>query len=237
MEKISVCMASYNGGKFIRKQIESILSQLGRDDELIISDDSSTDDTCLQVSSFHDKRILLLQDNNFHNPIYNFENALKHASGDYIFLTDQDDFWHESKVTTILQLLHIYDLVVSDCIIIDENDNIINSSFFKLNGSGSGLFRNIIKNKYLGCCMAFRKSMLVYALPFPAAIPMHDMWLGTLAELKGTTYFCSDKLVYYRRHKANLSSASEKSYYGLVDKIKFRYNLISALITRCVLNK
>jgi hypothetical protein len=134
-------------------------------------------------------------------------------------------------------LLYRYDLIVSDCIIIDENENIINPSYFKLKGSGPGLLKNIIKNSYLGCCMAFRRSVLMQALPFPATIPMHDMWLGTLAELKGSTHFCSDKLVYYRRHKANASPASEKSYYGLMDKIRFRYNLISALIMRSVFNK
>ena len=123
-------MATYNGGKYVKKQIESILSQLGTDDELIVSDDSSSDDTGSIVRSFLDERIAFLQGNAYHSPIYNFENALKHSRGDYVFLADQDDIWHESKVATVVPLLHRYDLVVSDCIIIDESENVIHPSYF-----------------------------------------------------------------------------------------------------------
>lgn len=90
---ISVCMPTYNGEKFIRIQLESILSQLGNDDEIVISDDSSTDKTVEITKSFNDSRIHLLENNTFHSPIYNLENALKNAKGDFIFLSDQDDEW------------------------------------------------------------------------------------------------------------------------------------------------
>ncbi len=93
MPKISVCLASFNGEKFISEQILSILEQLNTDDELIISDDNSTDTTPQIIKELMrlDKRIVFLPGNNFRNPVYNFENALAKSSGEYIFLADQDD--------------------------------------------------------------------------------------------------------------------------------------------------
>ena len=81
---ISVCMATRNGEEYLQDQLDSILQQLGHDDELVISDDSSNDGTVDLVKSFADPRIRLLPDNTFYNPIYNFENAIKHAEGDIL---------------------------------------------------------------------------------------------------------------------------------------------------------
>ena len=96
--KISVCLASYNGEKFIFDQISSIISQLAEKDELIISDDSSTDTTLSIIKGFNDHRIKLFPGNTFYNPVYNFENALKQSAGEVIVLSDQDDIWLENKL-------------------------------------------------------------------------------------------------------------------------------------------
>jgi glycosyltransferase involved in cell wall biosynthesis len=128
MNKISVCIATYNGEKYIRQQLGSILCQIGESDEIIISDDSSSDRTVEIIKTFDDKRIRLLENNRFHSPAYNFENALEKATGDIIFLSDQADIWLEVMVG----LLQQYDLVVSDCIIINENEDILQESFFKI---------------------------------------------------------------------------------------------------------
>lgn len=91
-------MTTYNGEKYISVQLDSILKQLSENDEVIISDDSSTDRTVDVIKNFKDKRIKLYEDNHFHSPIFNFENALEKASGDIIFLSDQDDVWLDNKV-------------------------------------------------------------------------------------------------------------------------------------------
>ena len=88
---ISVCMASYNGAIFIKQQAVSILNQLGLEDELIISDDGSKDNTLEILASLNDSRIKIYHHSAPHGVVSNFENAIKHASGDYIFLSDQDD--------------------------------------------------------------------------------------------------------------------------------------------------
>jgi len=225
-------MATYNGEKYIRKQLGSIVGQIGESDEIIISDDSSSDRTVEIIKTFEDKRIRLLENNRFHSSAYNFENALKNAAGDIIFLSDQDDIWLENKVKIMIGLLQQYELVVSDCIIINENEDILQESFFKIRGSKKGLLNNLIKNSYMGCCMAFNRRILDIALPFPDNLPMHDMWIGMIGELYGKTYFCDQKLIKYRRHENSASPTCGPSPYTLIDKISFRLNLLLRIIAR-----
>ena len=98
MKKISVCMAVYNGEKYIREQIASILGQLAPGDELIISDDGSSDGTLDEARAFGDARIRLLANQLDRGYSGNFENAIRHAGGDIIFLSDQDDVWLPGRV-------------------------------------------------------------------------------------------------------------------------------------------
>ncbi len=232
MSKISVCMATCNGEKYIRQQLGSILSQIGESDEIIISDDSSSDKTVEIIKTFNDIRIRLFEHNRFHSPVYNFENALKKATGDMIFLSDQDDIWMENKVKTMKGLLQQYDLVVSDCIIVNEKEEIIQQSFFKVRRSDKGFVKNLMKNSYMGCCMAFDRRILDIALPFPEKLSMHDMWIGMIGELYGSTYFCDEKLVKYRRHENSASPTSGQSPFTIRDKISFRANLLLKIIAR-----
>lgn len=94
---ISVCMATYNGEEYIKEQLESILCQLGEMDEIIISDDGSTDNTLNIIESYNDSRIKIHINTGKHGFVYNFENALQKAKGEYIFLSDQDDIWLPEK--------------------------------------------------------------------------------------------------------------------------------------------
>lgn len=229
---VSVCLATYNGDRYIKEQIDSILIQLGIDDEIIISDDSSIDATLSIIESYNDKRIKIFDHQSFSSPIYNFENAIRHAKGDYIFLSDQDDIWLPSKIESTLYYLKDYDLVLSDCKIVDENLNILNDSFFAQKSSRRGFFYNLIKNSYMGCCMAFKKEILDYILPFPKNIAMHDSWIGLSVELNGNPFFLNEPLILYRRHNNNVSFTSKKSQYSLTFKIQYRLKLIFHLLCR-----
>lgn len=219
---ISICIPTYNGEKFIKKQIGSILCQISSEDEIIISDDSSTDTTIEIIKSFNDPRIKIIDGNTFHSPIFNLENALKSASGDYIFLADQDDIWKDNKIAITLLYLKDYSTVVSDCNLINENDFEIHSSFFQLNKSKPGLIHNFINNSYLGCCMAFNRNILQAVLPFPKEIAMHDIWIGLISEIAGKPIFIQDKLISYRRHSNNFSPTSKASTFSLSFKMKYR---------------
>lgn len=205
-------MATYNGVTYVKEQVESILNQLGVLDELIISDDSSTDDTVLLISQMTDPRIRFLGSLHYGSPVLNFENALRHATGQYIFLADQDDIWAPNKLAVVLPLLQQYDLVLTDCELVDKDGKLLHPSFFALRGSKPGFWYNMRRNSYMGCCMAFRRELLAQALPFPVRIHMHDWWIGLLAEVRGQVFFVRQPLLKYRRHGANASPTGEVGY-------------------------
>lgn len=230
---ISVCLATYNGEKYIKEQIESILVQLNDNDELIVSDDNSSDKTVNIITGFLDSRIRLFI-NIEKGYTSNFENALKQAKGDIIFLSDQDDIWSHNKVAICSEYLKSCDLVVSDCIIIDENKNIIAESYYEERKPKKSCLGNLIKFGYLGACLAFRAEILEKALPFPhkRLLCTHDNWLF----LVGACYFnhkiLYDKLILYRRHKNNFSSGGLSNSTTTCFKIRYRIYLVFNILLR-----
>lgn len=230
---ISVCIATFNGAKYIKYQLNSILAQLENQDEVIISDDCSDDNTVGIIEGINDNRVKLLKNTSKLGIVRNFENSLIHAQGDYIFLADQDDIWGDKKVLTLIRYLEEgYDLLMSDALIVNENGQAITESYFSIVNSKTGLSRNLIKNSYLGCCMAFKRSVLDNALPFPKYIIMHDIWIGLISEILFKPKFIDDKLVLYRRHGDNYSPSAEISKNSLAFKLRYRVNLIIELIKR-----
>lgn len=239
-KRISVCMATYNGEKYIKEQMNSILMQLGNQDELIISDDQSSDGTVEIIHSFNDPRIHLIIHKADHGFVRNFENALKYAQGDYIFLSDQDDIWMPNKVEESLKELRKSDFVVSDCITINENEKVISQSRIDDYHIKTGFWRLMIKTRYLGCCMAFKRSVLDSALPFPknTYLMEHDLWLASVAECYYKTTLIYKPLIKYRRHGENVSDGGFTRGYSLPVKIYRRlYRLICLATIRSKVKK
>ncbi len=229
--KISVCMATYNGEKFLKEQLDSILPQLSPEDEVIISDDGSTDATLEIIESYKDKRIHLYHSTH-KNLIFNFENALRRSSGDLIFLSDQDDIWFEDKVKKCAEQLNEHRLVFSNAAMFKDGDKNDFELFFTNDGKKTGLWNNLYKVNFLGATLAFRKSVLERALPFPKKIAMHDIWIGLVAETMGRTHYIDEPLVYYRRHTAAASTTGSKSGNSLATKITIRFDLAVAVLRR-----
>lgn len=237
---ISVCLATFNGEKFIKSQIESILIQLNDNDELIISDDQSTDNTVAIVRKINDPRIQIYYNEKKHvsSPsafaTKNFENALSKSKGDIIFLSDQDDVWLPNKIEVMISYLETYDMVISDAYITDINLEIVHDTrFYPGCGQTQNLYKAYIStHPYQGSCMAFNRKVLAKALPFPKPITSHDTWLGYL----GATFFkvklAPEKLMYYRRHSDVVSITGEKSKRPLVYKLFNRLKYLSMVIMR-----
>jgi len=225
-------MATRNGEKYLHRQLESILAQLGPDDEVVISDDSSTDGTVGIVRGFGDDRVRLYEHNTFYSPIFNLENALENATGDIIVLSDQDDIWLDNKIDIIREKFRgrrgAPYLIMLDGYVIDEEGKVTDDSIFKKVHAGRGLLKNIYDNTYVGCCLAFSRELLQVALPFPRKIPMHDMWLGLLAELFGTVEFVEERTIKYRRHGENVSRRSR----SVLLQVKRRFFLAVNLVRR-----
>lgn len=224
---ISVCMAAYNGAKYIKEQLESILSQLPSDAELIVSDDGSKDGTLEIVKGYDDARIKIITGPG-KGAVKNFEYALKAAQGDVIFLSDQDDVWLPGKLEKVMAAFDVKtECVLHDAVVVDAAGNELMPSFFAWRGVRHGLLNNIMKNSYTGCCMAVKKELLGDCLPFPEGIEMHDWWLGLNAERRHNSVFLNEKLIEYRRHGENANSLDG---YGIKRKIHNRLVFIKALL-------
>lgn len=229
---ISVALAAYNGEKYIAAQLESILAQLGADDEVVVSDDGSTDATRSVVEGIGDSRIRLIS-NERHGVNGNFDNALRHTRGEIVFMADQDDVWAPGKVEECLKALKNCDLVVHDAIITDSDLVPNNNTLFSELKIKEGFINNLIRNRFTGCCMAMRREVLGYALPLPDdSTFFHDQWIGLMAELKGKVTFIPYGGIYFRRHAATHSVSGKGKSLSLGSKLSYRARLLSRIITR-----
>lgn len=200
--KVSVAMATYNGEKFIKEQLESILCNLRKNDEIVISDDGSKDSTREIAESLNDSRIRII-DGPCKGVIKNFENAIVHCEGDIIFLSDQDDIWDKNKLVSVLKCFERHPectCVVHDARVVDDKMNVIIDSFFHYRHSRAGLLNNLYRNSYMGCCMSFKRCIVGKFLPIPEKVSMHDQWIGMVSDKVGKSVFLDKVLLYYRRH-------------------------------------
>ena len=234
---VSVAIAAYNGEKYIEEQIRSILPQLSHGDEIIVSDDNPGGSTERIVRRLieEDERIVYVEGKR-RGVSANFANAIRCAHGDKIFLCDQDDVWLPEKVTRVLEAFGSgADLVLHNCYVTDEKLNITDYSFFDLRGTKTGKLHNIMKNSYMGCCMAFDRKLLRRILPIPAGIPMHDQWIGLISEQYGKVVLIDQPLIYYRVHGDNVTAGKEKSSFR--QKMKWRRAFLSKYIGRVVFHR
>lgn len=223
---ISVCIATYNGAKYIKEQLDSILCQLSEEDEVIISDDGSTDETLQIITSYQDKRIKVFSNKN-RGVNNNFSNALKKSSGDIIFLSDQDDIWKKNKVSICRQALIENELVVTNCSVIDNLGEIIYESYFNIANSRKGFFKNFYRSTYLGCCLAFKRNVLEDVLPIPRKLLLfHDWWFGFISECCYKVEFIDIPCMYYRRHNETNSNTLSKSNLSIKNRIYYRIQLL-----------
>jgi glycosyltransferase involved in cell wall biosynthesis len=227
--RLSACMAAYNGGKFVDAQLESILSQLKPEDEVVIIDDGSTDGTPERIARIGDARVRLRKHEKNAGVVATFEDALRLATGDILFLCDDDDVWAPAKVRRFMDAFESrpdVEIVQSRVRMIDEDDHPIPDSGINRRGRFlPGFWRNLYKNHYQGSAMAIRASLLGRVLPFPARKGfLHDAWIGTRNDLLGgRTAFIDEDLLFYRRHFNNASGTK-----SLLRQITTRVDLLLA---------
>jgi glycosyltransferase involved in cell wall biosynthesis len=232
--KISVCIATYNGGDYIKVQLDSILKQLSPGDQVVVVDDASKDNTVEVIKSFKDPRIHLYINEFNMGPARSFDRALQNANGDWIFLSDQDDCWYDNKVSVVIDtfLKQDVDLIVHDATVI-RGGSIIFQSLFERSRSSAGIFKNIKSNTYTGCCMAFRKSVLTKVLPISSRIGLfHDAWIGVLAEFFGfRIIFINVPLIEFIRHDRNASALKRRNLFSIIyDRIRFVLEIVIHVI-------
>lgn len=205
--KISIAMATYNGGKYLREQLDSFLAQTRLPDELVITDDCSTDDTPAIIETFAASAPFEVRwEQNKKNLGYtgNFNKALMKATGDLVFLSDQDDAWFPEK----LDRMERYALDDPEALVV-MNDAALTDG--KLNDTGLTKLGQIASaglsesSFVMGCCAAVRRELLDLCLPIPAGYKGHDGWIVKMAEGVGRKRVFADVLQWYRRHDENES--------------------------------
>jgi glycosyltransferase involved in cell wall biosynthesis len=215
--KTSVALCTYNGEKYLRQQLESILNQTISIDEIIICDDRSSDNTInilYEYQKKHQEIIKIHQNETNLKCVKNFEKAIKLCSGDIIFLSDQDDIWIENKVETLLEIFqkeNSINCIATGGICIDEKDSFI--SGFSIWDVLIHLKEQNLPYDYLdlllfsgnfatGATMAFRKKISDDFLPIPIVENFfHDEWIALIMALNNEFYFLTEKLIKYRIHE------------------------------------
>ncbi|HWO39233.1 MAG TPA: glycosyltransferase [Candidatus Acidoferrum sp.] len=236
--RISVCMAARNGEKFIGEQVDSVLRQLRSGDELIIVDDASEDRTRDLVTDFHDDRLFLIRHECRQGIVRTFEHAIRSASGDIIFLCDQDDVWPANKVSRVTKVFFEHPevpLVVTNLKVIDEDGRMsADQKAGNRRPFDARLLPNLFANRFQGSTMAFRSSLIQEVLPFPQGCHvLHDAWIGLRNTVAGgQCYYLNEDLLLYRRH---LQNASHRL--NIVQQILKRSRLILALALRQLRDK
>lgn len=230
----SVALAVCDGEPWIAQQLGSILAQLGAGDEVVVADASSTDGTLAIIESFADDRVRILRELPRGDIPGTFEQALRACRGEFVFLSDQDDIWLPGKIDRCIQALSNVpsELLLHDARIVDAQGNEVAPSFLERIGYRPGFFANLWKPAYLGCALCAKRSLLERALPFPAKVPMHDWWLGLLAEKGGGVLVLREPWILHRRHGRNASYGPGESRYSLSRRLWMRLSILGSVLAR-----
>ncbi|MDQ0768055.1 glycosyltransferase involved in cell wall biosynthesis [Pseudarthrobacter defluvii] len=228
---ISVALCTYNGARFLSKQIDSILGQSVPPEEIVIRDDGSADQTLRIIESYGEVLTLLPAGERL-GVTRNFEQAISACKGRYIALSDQDDIWEPYKLERLREAFEADSglrLVGSNAQAIDEKDKPMGFDLFSAIAltdaekdtlsSGAGFDALIKRPLFTGATVMFRRELLDAASPFPA-LWLHDEWLAIIAAATGRVRLLPDQLTRYRQHDSNVAGVKENTVLRKVSKVR-----------------
>ncbi|MBQ9574478.1 MAG: glycosyltransferase family 2 protein, partial [Synergistaceae bacterium] len=215
--RISIVIASYNGAKYIREQLDSIFEQTMKPDEVIIADDCSTDGTfelCRKYIDNHNLHGWTVHRNTENLGVNsNFRNALMKATGDYIFTCDQDDIWVDDKISVMVKAMNEHPeilLLVSNYIPFHDDEK-INAKVSSINRDDGEIIPMRLKQYWLGnlrpgCTFCFRREILSRFSVMDIPERLHDSMLWKYAVVCDGLYLINRQLILYRRHGSNATN-------------------------------
>ncbi len=231
---VSICMATYNGARYLAAQLASILDQMEDGDELIIVDDASQDGTLDLLRSYRDRRIRVHANTVNQGHVRSFSTALQQARHPWTVLADQDDIWAAGRLATLRSALGrpgVW-LATGNARFIDAAGNAIPAPYRELDPADSSRhWRNILRiftgqAFYYGCNMAFGKDLARLALPIPGYVESHDLWLAMAANLAGGNLHLGEVLLYRRIHDSNVTSSRRPLWRKLKSRVIFLRSLL-----------
>lgn len=206
-KEVSIALCTYNGGKYVSQQLDSILNQSYQHiTEIVCIDDCSTDETweCLQKYAQQDARFKISRNEQNVGYIKNFEQAISLTTSPFIAIADQDDIWMPEKISELITAIDDNLLVYSDNEYIDENGNSLGIKFSDKRWlrTCTSCLNFAIYNGISGHTVLFNRTLLKYAMPFNKTLP-YDMWLAFQAIQHSKIPYVDKPLVKYRQHSNN----------------------------------
>ena len=231
---ISVAMATYQGEKFLEAQLTSIWECLEPGDEIIVSDDGSTDATLSILSAYVERgcpiSIFANKDKAGNTITNNFVNAISHCRNPIVVFCDQDDVWQPNRLAVVRELHSAYDCVVVDGNVVTE-DQFTTERIYQRRPPSISLMRNFYKLSVLGCQLSFRRSALLARINVPKDPHItHDWWFYMNALLKGRVLILQESVFGYRRHGGNASNGIGKSDNPIILRILIRFKMLRHLV-------
>ncbi len=227
---ISVLLSTYNGGNYLKEQLDSLFSQTNCDLKIIARDDGSSDNTVELLQSYSIEIMPSCENVGVkENFSLLLEYGLKHTDSEYFMFCDQDDVWENDKVEkTYKRILELEDkstdtplLVHTDLKIVDERLNTISPSFFHhefIMPRYNSLNRLLMQNTITGCTVMINRKLAKLCLPIPDGAIMHDWWIGLVASKFGKIDYIDESLIQYRQHEKNSIGAKGFSYISILMK-------------------
>ncbi len=201
-------MCTYNGARFLREQLDSLVAQDYPNLEIIITDDCSTDDTFDILKEFEDRYeyIQAIRNENNLGFLKNFEKAISLCAGEFIALCDQDDIWFPNKISTLVDKIDSHNLIYSRASLIDQENQSQGDFLASVDRLSGHCNRALIMgNCVVGHTCMFPRKILEHACPFPAGIDFHDHWIAFVAATEGTILYLDEPLSSYRMHENNVT--------------------------------
>lgn len=226
---ISIALATYNGSKYLREQLDSILAQSMDDFEVVACDDCSTDETpqILEEYASKDSRFKIFSNKNNLGFKKNFEHILTLCKGEFIAFCDQDDIWEPNHLEILYKNIGENDCIGANSLIIDEKGVSQNKTLLEywpihvMPKNEKELFQHeLYSNVIQGTASLIRASLIKQALPIPEDIKYHDYWFALVAGLNEKCKYIGDVVLKYRRHSNN---ASEYQKFTIWNAIKDLY--------------
>lgn len=221
--QVDILLATYNGEKYLREQIDSILGQTHQNFRLLIRDDCSSDKTPVIIKEYVEKypeKIFCLTSDERLGVKSNFSRLLNQSSADYICFADQDDVWFSNKIElTLNELLHLEIenskhcpiLVHTDLEVVDEHLRTLHPSFWTYSNifpkKSRTLNRLLVQNVITGCTVMINRSLAKLIKPVPSETIMHDWWMGLVASTFGIVREIPRSTLFYRQHSQNTLGA------------------------------
>lgn len=227
--RISFVVATYNGAPYVEEQLLSILASLGPQDEIIVSDDGSSDTTVERVEAIGDPRIRLLPRGERLGYQGNFARAIAASRGEYIFFSDQDDVCLPTRVPQSLAALEHSQCVCGDAVVVDAVLAPLQDSHFKSRRARFDLISLFVRPSVIGATVACRRDFIQGCLPFPKEVP-HDMWIAAKAARGGGLAVVREPFILYRRHCSVVSATASASNRAIIIRLKERLRLLVAMI-------